>query len=497
MAQLLIDLPSAYVRLALRAYFTALFLVLGFLGDRCCAQRAKLLLYRRRRVKITQMTGWLGGTNAALALTILRASPAGFLGVAMIFASLLGITCDLAVSGLVVTTSVISRCPFNTTGPYTVLTVTPFSNVYTEVPSAGGTYNLITQAQATSQRNGGLDGIYRKVNTDLNFRAASEDIVGSWICDDPGVQRTFPGDLLPQNITTILQDDGLLFNETATAQYQENGDGNGTIITGNLFIWSASQGHLPTAPWSVRAAVEIPNNSSTSSAEKQIKIYVCNLNATSIEWLLEWMYVDVALLNWVSVVQGDLYPVNVPNSEDVQTGQGLVIASNLNNIMMNFGRAWGGPTNPFTITDPTQGCLATRAQVPWAVLTLFGIVTVGTIAMGIYWVVLTILVRLARARSPAAYVNAIEDYTPNGLITWMLQATNLVGVGKQVSCAGLKQWFLGPDPQQQTVRLQTFEEDDERAGSVDIQVDKKGMAATSTTPVEVQPKLSVRPVHTL
>jgi hypothetical protein len=63
----------------------------------------------------------------------------------------------------------------------------------------------------------------------------------------------------------------------------------------------------------------------------------------------------------------------------------------------------------------------------------------------------------------------------------MLQATNLVGVGKQVSCANLKRWCFGPVPQQQTVGLQTFEEDDERAGSVDIQAVKKGMAVTSTT----------------
>jgi hypothetical protein len=476
MAQLLIDLASAHVRLALRAYFTALFLLLSFFGDRCCLQRTKLLLYHRRRVKITQMTGWLSGTHAAFALTILRASPAGLLGAAMIFASVFGIVCDLAVSGLVVTTAVISRCPFNTTGPYTVLTVNPFSNVYTEVPSAGGTYNLITQAQATSQRNGGLDGIYRKVNGDLNFRATSEDIVGSWICDDTGVHRNFAGDLLPQNITTILQDEGLLFNESVVPEFQLNTYSDGTIVTGNLFIWSASQGHTPTAPWSVRAAVQIPNNSST---EKEMKIYACHLNATSIEWLLEWMYVDVALQNWVAAVQGVLYPVNVPNTEDVQTGQGLIIASNLNNIMMNFGRAWGGPSNPFTITDPTQGCLAPRAQVPWAILTLFGIVAAGTIAMGIYWAVLIILVHLARARSPAAYVNTIEDRTPNGLFTWMLQATNLVGVGKQVSCTGLKRWFFGPVPHRQTVGLQTFEEDDERVGLVDIQTVRKGMAVTN------------------
>src|SRR5579871_4769335 len=165
----------------------------------------------------------------------------------MILASVLGITCDLAVSRLVVTTAVISRCPFNATGPYTVLTVKPFSNVYTEVPSAGGTYNLITQAQATSQRNGGLDGIYRKVNGDLNFRATAEDIVGSWICDDPGVHRKFAGDVLPTNITTILQDNGLLFKESVSSEFQLNTFGNGNspaICSYGLLLKVISLQHL-------------------------------------------------------------------------------------------------------------------------------------------------------------------------------------------------------------------------------------------------------------
>jgi len=112
-----------------------------------------------------------------------------------------------------------------------------------------------------------------------------------------------------------------------------------------------------------------------------MKIYDCNLNAPSIEWLLNWIYVDVALNNWVSEVQGDLYPIYVPNTEGVQSGQALVIASKLNNIMMNFGCDWGGQNNLFTVTDPTQGCLAPRTQVPWLVRTLFGVVTAGTVVM--------------------------------------------------------------------------------------------------------------------
>jgi hypothetical protein len=118
MTQLVINLTSAYVRLVLRAYFTVLFLLLSLFGDRCCLQRAKLTLYHYHRVKVTQMTGWLSGTHAVSALAILRVSPAGPLGCLMILVGILGIVCDLAVSGLVVTTSVIARCHFDTTGPY-------------------------------------------------------------------------------------------------------------------------------------------------------------------------------------------------------------------------------------------------------------------------------------------------------------------------------------------------------------------------------------------
>jgi hypothetical protein len=49
----------------------------------------------------------------------------------MLMASLLGIICDLAVSGLVVTVEVVSRCAFNMTGIYTTL-----SDTYLLIPSA-------------------------------------------------------------------------------------------------------------------------------------------------------------------------------------------------------------------------------------------------------------------------------------------------------------------------------------------------------------------------
>jgi hypothetical protein len=131
------------------------------------------------------MTGWLGGSQAALALLSLRTSPAGWLGLLMLLTSLLWIAGDLAVSGLVSTVEVVSRCPFNTTGLIQVMSV-KHVDAYFEITNVGPLFDLITQAQKTSLNNGGLDGIYAKVNADTNFRADRQDVLGQWMCEGTG-----------------------------------------------------------------------------------------------------------------------------------------------------------------------------------------------------------------------------------------------------------------------------------------------------------------------
>jgi hypothetical protein len=255
MAHILIDAPSAHVRIALRAYFTWLLLLLGLIGDRCCAMRVKLRLYRHQLVSIPQMTGWLSGTHAAAALVSLRASPAGWLGPIMLVASILGIVCDLAVSGLVVTTDVVSRCPFNTTGMYTTLSDAHF-NLYVGTDSAGTLFNIITQGQATSRLNGGVDGIFKKVNTDINFRPDSRDIAGRWVYNATGEENSFPADTNVTDIARLMQERGLLFNQSGSLSDELDGQSG----TNALFIWTASQGDYPTKPWQVRAAVDMTSN---------------------------------------------------------------------------------------------------------------------------------------------------------------------------------------------------------------------------------------------
>jgi hypothetical protein len=287
------------------------------------------------------MTGWLNGLDAVFALVLLRVS-------------LLGIVCDLAVSGLVVSIDVVSRCSFNTTGIYTALSEVHFP-ARVGVDSAGTLFNLITQAQGTSQVNGGLDGIFKKVNTDIHFRADTKDVVGEWRCSATGEDRSYPADTNSKDIFQSLNAEGLLFNKSWSSCWNRYPD----YSTSDLFIWSASQDDFPTQPWQVRAAVDM---TSSAQIEKVMRLFACNMNAPSMDWVLKQTEAQAALTSWCSEVKGNLYTLSdVAHTADLQADPSLVIASNLNNIIMNSGAAWNNEQSPLVIDDPTQGCLAPRA----------------------------------------------------------------------------------------------------------------------------------------
>jgi hypothetical protein len=298
MARMHIGLSSAYVRLALRAYFTIFLLLLGFVGDQCCAQRVKLRLYRHQNVGVSQMTGWLSGTDAVMAWVTMRVSVAGWIGPVMILASLLSNVCDLAVSGLVVGVEVVSRCPFNTTGMYTVITNTPLP-ARTYDTNARPLYNLITQAQSTTLLNRGLDGIFSKVNTNVKFRADPEDIVCQWKRDATGEQSFQASKSLTagDDITSALVDDGLLFNQSRTGCWTIHPDNS----INQLFIWSASQDDYPTEPWQVRAAVETTED---TEAEMVMEMHTCQMVAPSVDWALQETVPQTALYRWCEEVKG-------------------------------------------------------------------------------------------------------------------------------------------------------------------------------------------------
>src|SRR4051812_37987863 len=102
------------------------------------------------------------------------------------------------------------------------------------------------------------------------------------------------------------------------------------------------------------------------------------------------------------------------------------------------------PQTPFVIQDPTQGCLAARALVPWLVILLFSVITATICAMTVYWLVLTVRIRIARKTTSAEYCQAVEDQSPNGLMSWMQEATRRFGGERPVEKAWASNWSFGP-----------------------------------------------------
>lgn len=112
---LLLVVESSYIRLGLRVYFTVAIVLIGLLGDQCLALRTQRNLGAGKQIPLTAMTGWLTNMSLLSAIAGFRRLPGGiFFGIVMITCTILSLLSDLAVSGLVRTVNIPSRCPFGT-----------------------------------------------------------------------------------------------------------------------------------------------------------------------------------------------------------------------------------------------------------------------------------------------------------------------------------------------------------------------------------------------
>jgi hypothetical protein len=182
---ILLTTPSGIVRIVLRIYFTVLLLLVSLMGSKICAVRARLQLARHGSIPVARLSGWHDWSKAVLFNWSLRSNALGSLGFVMLFAGLLSKGSDLAVSGLVNKVMIETRCPFNVSMPnYLVLAREYYSQSGSAPDPMGSFFNLATQAQINSVRNGGLDAVYAKFNDDVDFRATYRDVAANWTCNE-------------------------------------------------------------------------------------------------------------------------------------------------------------------------------------------------------------------------------------------------------------------------------------------------------------------------
>lgn len=444
-SSLLLDISSSNLRVILTTYFKVLPIIVSWVGSRSCENRVKLKILKDEDFHVAYMTGWLTMTETFEWLRKLWVVPCGWLGYVMFLSGLLWVVSDYAVTGLVVDVGVVSRCPFDTTGPFAVIQAAGHTySPWTATAPFGETYRTITQARVNSINNGGLAGIYKKVNNETNFRADPVDVWGQWECEDLNQTRIYPGNETSADLLSIIKDmqsQGLLYNNEAYSSCaQTYPDG----YVGLSLIWSNSVPVNSSKPWQFRGAVDV----STNHAEQQtFKLYHCHLDAPALQPILAQTIVAPAIQPWCTELRGHIYANDSTTFPSFVGDPVLAMEALLDGVVMGAGVAQIPSENG--IADPTQGCLATRARVPWPVILAFLAGTGLTVLMAVHWIVLVTALRgalrgaTADSRLSEDQIEVLEKKTlPGDYVTWMLQAVCETGYYEE-KLKGLAGWSFG------------------------------------------------------
>ena len=413
------------VRLILRIYFNVVFIVFAIIGNQCVLYSTKLNILRNQSVNVTRMTGWLGSFEPFLTFLSMRKIPGGWLGGLMMISVALSYISDIAVSALVKPVQVSARCPFSTG------LVSPTNEPFGKVPVNGSPYTVVSNAQLSSLANGGPIGIYSKVNEDRDFQAQTEDVAGTWNCNDLEDDQVYELGTGDADIVQDLQSKGLLFDTTAT---YESSAGNNSF--NHLVILTSSQSDDALQPFDVRASVQLE---ALYDDTKTMKSFDCTMDAPSMEWVLGNMSSLSTLQEWRLTFQGSMYNgTGTTAAPDCDVRLSWVLNSM---VMIGAGGNYLLSSAPL---GSTQGCLAQRANVPNAVLAIFGVVTLILILLPLY--LFTLL--LQYLGYPSSQRSGLK-HTPNGLVDWMAHAgyaslsTEQNDANENVESKELKQWEYG------------------------------------------------------
>ena len=448
MKHLLVNYDSSHVRLFFRIYFFVLFVLISLIGAKLLAARTRFKLLRRRNVPVHHMSGWLTSFDSLTSAVKLRTLPAGWVGVLMILAFLLNIGSDF-VSAFIQSVDVQDRCVFGTglvVDPQRSLGLPPWN---------GSPYTVVSRAQAVSLSNGGLQGIYKKVNKDLNFSADHTDILGGWACTRNSQELSYPAETSAKEVVSDLVDKSLVYQ---TPQFISSADGPGDLIN-HLFVIDSSAGQDANIAFDIRASIDI---SAHATDDKNMQSFECKLNNsdTDLSNVLKGVDANLFLGDWKQVFQGQFYD----GSKTPAVGNpAAVLERTLNSMVMVAGGA--NYLLDSSQADESQGCITRRTWVLMEVIALSALTAGLAVCLCLGWLVLAISnfsLKRKRARANTWTTDMtkwIDEFTPNELLDWMAQAVREANVeyasssqkGKVVKAKDLQGWFFGWDSQRFSV----------------------------------------------
>lgn len=420
------EVDAGFLRIALRVYFIITLFLLGTIGRQCCKLSAKVDLLQGETVSINRMTGWLQARDVAVVVWQLRQLPGGvWLGLMMIITSILTLTSDLAVTGLVKPITLPGLCPF-TLG----LVLNWDSGVETfYAPPANG-YPALIAANAqiySGQWNSTIPapyeclvGIYRKIpwDGDPAFCGNADDVLGQWECTDVGKDYNFTPEQTPDDIRSWLYTNGLQYYNNASSTDFVDGLGN----TAHLAIWSSSAlSDENLEPFNVMVSVDL---TATKTEQKTMKTYQCEVTGQvdKINPILSQMRSVITLNQWAPGLEGILY-----------MGAGTAISDyakpNLEQYLNTMTMVQGGSdtilTN-YTVDNDHRfyGCVLEKSTLNPAIIALALFAAIILIVTFVYWVVLLgfigkhALFKKIKGDGSRKNIKPVPDST----LSWILQA---------------------------------------------------------------------------
>ncbi|KAG4440346.1 hypothetical protein IFR05_004198 [Cadophora sp. M221] len=427
-----ISYPADKLRPILHGYFIIAFLLLGILGDECLKKYLKSSLSRSRSTHLKYMTGFLSGWTFISSAWDLRAIPGGLLlGAAMLLVTILSPLTTLIIGALVKDVQISSRCSFpqgmvlHPTGPFT----------FTGPPVNGRPKLEASNAQIISTVNGGLQGIYTKVNTAPNFQAQTQDVLANWVCADVNDDLTFQPATSPGQITTTLQDKGYQYSNTSNISLGPS------LGYEHLVIWSPSD---TFTPWDVRASISL---NAQPTDDMVIRSFHCAVNNQAADQILASMDSHWCMSDWIQGFQGGCYD---GSGTPAISNAGTFIEQYLNAMLMvqagNNNLLQSVPAG----SDATQGCRVTKASVPVEIFALVGVVGVLVLVTLLAWLVLLVVGFCGGKKMRG--MRDVLGYVPVSLTGWMLHAAREGGArdgrgreGLVTEVRELRDWRYGVD----------------------------------------------------
>ncbi len=360
---------------------------------------------------LSEMTGWVRLSDLASSFLKLHRLPGGpWLGSIMLFASVFALVADLAVNVLVLNKSVVKRCEFDQ--GLVIQVPLPGASQWGSPPPLGYPALIASNAQWNSFTNDGLVGIYRKANSDVNFMAQPEDVMGFWQCSNP-TNETYDSSWDADSIGADLQNKGLLY-DVGTPSH--NMDSNNLGQSTHIIIWGASIEDGQKGAFKVKAAVQLGGD---YASDKYMMAFDCSAysnnylsgDSDNINTIMSYMVANETIFQWAGSLQTTIYD-GAGTTANPDTG--FFLAMTLNTIIMVEGGGDVVDSYPTADSGFDQGCFVYTTWVSPFIFALLGLAALALISMIAYFLILILRLGIglrffSRGKQSTASINSLPD----------------------------------------------------------------------------------------